>query len=238
MSRTWTESRGKRALDIVLAVIGGLVLSPALLISAAAVRCLDGPGVLFRQVRRGVNGRPFSMLKFRTMHPGVPGPMLTASGDPRVSSVGRFLRRFKLDELPQLWNVIRGDMSFVGPRPELLLHVNSQAAAFRRLDPLRPGITDYASFLFRDEETLLARHASQEDYYTNILLPQKIALARLYRRHASFWLDLHIIAATVLAICRLGWAVGGLDRRLVSRTAGIRRIETADRFKGNPDGGK
>lgn len=179
------------------------MLSPVLLLCALGVRLTDGPGVLFRQTRIGSGGRPFTILKFRTMHPGERGPLVTAAGDPRVTRVGRTLRRIKLDELPQLWNVVRGDMSLVGPRPEVPVYVDQHAEAYRRLGRLRPGITDWASLAFRNEEALLAAHGDRPDYYSAVVLPRKLALARLYRRHASAGLDARLVLATVCAACGL-----------------------------------
>jgi lipopolysaccharide/colanic/teichoic acid biosynthesis glycosyltransferase len=216
VSSRWPESRWKRAADALVAVIGGILISPVLATCALAVRLGDGPGILFRQVRIGRAGRPFTILKFRTMRTGTTGPLITASGDSRVTRVGHTLRRFKLDELPQLWNVVRGDMSLVGPRPELPVYVARQAEVFRRLGGMRPGITDWASLTFRDEEALMARHAAQPEFYTTVLLPRKLLLARLYRRHASPCLDLRLVLATIFAACRLE----GLMSRMAGSTAG------------------
>ena len=204
----WSESQGKRVADVLLSGIGGLAVSPLLLLCACAVRWFDGPRVIFRQTRVGAEGRPFTILKFRTMHAGAPGPQITASGDPRITRLGRALRRFKLDELPQLLNVFRGDMSMVGPRPELPNYVSRHAAVYRRLGRMRPGITDWASLAFRDEEALLAQNAGVPDYYVAVLLPKKLALARLYRRHASAWLDLRLVLATVFAACHMDALMG------------------------------
>lgn len=217
MIARWAESRRKRIADVILAAIGGLVVSPLLLFCALAVRWLDGKGILFRQTRIGREGYPFTILKFRTMHAGDAGPLLTVAGDRRVSRVGSVLRRFKLDELPQLWNVVRGDMSLVGPRPELAAYVDQHAAAFRRLGRLRPGITDWASLAFRNEEALLAQHTARPDYYTAVLLPCKLSLARLYRRHASAGIDLRIVLATVVAACRFDGLMYLLAGRPVRR---------------------
>jgi lipopolysaccharide/colanic/teichoic acid biosynthesis glycosyltransferase len=194
-----------------------LAISPLLLLCACAVRWFDGPPVIFRQTRVGAEGRPFTILKFRTMHAGTPGPQLTASGDPRITRLGRSLRRFKLDELPQLLNVFLGEMSLVGPRPELPAYADQHAAVYRRLGRMRPGITDWASLAFRDEEALLARNAGIPDFYVAVLLPRKLALARLYRRHASAWLDLRLVLATVFAACRMEALMGAFAGNPVHR---------------------
>lgn len=203
MARTWAVSRIKRAADAGLAVVGGVALSPLLLGCALVLRWRDGTPILFRQPRVGAGGRLFSIVKFRTMRPEPGGAQVTTASDPRVTPLGRVLRRFKLDELPQLWNVVRGEMSFVGPRPEVPVYADRHAAAFRRLSDLRPGITDWSSLSFRDEERLLSQAAGHADFYIAVLLPRKLALARLYRRHASPVLDVRLILATLAAIAHL-----------------------------------
>ena len=194
----------KRGFEAVAAGIFVLVLSPLLAAVALAVRC-SGPGpILFRQARVGLRGKPFDILKFRTMRTSPDaGPLITSAGDPRVTRVGRVLRRWKLDELPQLVNVLRGEMSFVGPRPEVPRYVDMFAEAYQELLAVRPGITDLASLTFRDEETLLARSANAEELYVHEILPRKLALSRAYVRQRSLGLDVRLIARTVAAI--LGW---------------------------------
>jgi len=194
----------KRGFEAVAAGILLLVLSPLLAAVALAVRC-SGPGpILFRQGRVGLRGKPFDILKFRTMRTSPDaGPLITSAGDPRVTRVGRVLRRWKLDELPQLVNVLRGEMSFVGPRPEVPRYVDMFAEAYQELLAVRPGITDLASLTFRDEETLLARSANAEELYVHEILPRKLALSRAYVQQRSLGLDVRLIARTVAAI--LGW---------------------------------
>src|SRR6059036_2904077 len=194
----------KRGFDVGAASILLVVLSPLLAAVALAVRC-SGPGpILFRQARVGLRGEPFDILKFRTMRiSSDPGPLITSAGDPRVTRVGRVLRRWKLDELPQLVNVLRGEMSFVGPRPEVPRYVDMFAEQYRELLAVRPGITDLASMAFRDEEVLLGRSPNPEDLYVREILPRKLALSHAYVRRRSFGLDLRLIARTVAAI--FGW---------------------------------
>ena len=194
----------KRCLDVAGASVLLLVLSPLLAAAAVAVRC-SGPGpILFRQARIGFGGKPFHILKFRTMRIGKdPGPLVTGAGDPRVTRVGRVLRRWKLDELPQLVNVLRGEMSFVGPRPEVPRYVDMFAETYRELLVVRPGITDLASVAFRNEEALLGQSPNAEELYVSEILPRKLALSQAYVRQRSLGLDARLIARTVAAI--FGW---------------------------------
>ncbi|MEW5702885.1 MAG: sugar transferase [Candidatus Zixiibacteriota bacterium] len=187
----------KRAFDLVVSVVGLIILSPIFLIAALFVK-LSGPGpVFFRQVRVGRGFRHFRIYKFRTMVDGASGPPITVRGDPRVTPVGRFLRRTKLDELPQLLNVISGRMSLVGPRPELPQYVDAFRDDYTEILRVRPGITDEASIAFRDEEELLSRASDPQEMYVTEILPRKIALARHYARKRTFFGDLGIIARTI-----------------------------------------
>ena len=194
----------KRCLDLVVAIVLLLVLSPVLAVAAIAVKCSGSGPIFFQQTRVGRGGKPFEIVKFRTMRTtSTPGPLITGAGDPRVTRVGRVLRRWKVDELPQLVNVLRGEMSFVGPRPEVPRYVDMFAEQYRELLAVRPGITDLASMAFRDEEILLGRSPDPEDLYVREILPCKLALSHAYVRRRSFGLDLRLIARTVATI--LGW---------------------------------
>jgi len=194
----------KRCLDLVVAIVLLLVLSPVLAVAAIAVKCSGSGPIFFQQTRVGRGGKPFEIVKFRTMRTtSSPGPLITGAGDPRVTRVGRVLRRWKVDELPQLVNVLRGEMSFVGPRPEVPRYVDMFAEQYRELLAVRPGITDLASMAFRDEEVLLGRSPDPEDLYVREILPRKLALSHAYVRRRSFGLDLRLIARTVATI--LGW---------------------------------
>ena len=210
-TRFW-PAWGKRGADLAASAALLLLLAPILAIAAAAVLLGDGTPVLFRQERVGRGGRGFPILKLRTMRAGA-GPEITAAGDARITPVGRRLRRSKLDELPQLWNVFRGEMSLVGPRPEVPRYVDLEPRAFRAVTRLRPGMVDWASLIFRDEEEVLAAHAAEPDFYARVLLPRKLALARLYLRQSGPGLDLRLLLATLAAV--LGAA--GLSRELVGR---------------------
>lgn len=186
----------KRGLDLIVAAGLLLLLAPLLAALALLVRW-DSPGpALFRQQRVGRGFRPFHMLKFRTMTAGQPGPSLTATGDPRITRVGRWLRRWHADELPQLLNVLRGEMSLVGPRPELAEYVAAFRADYAELLRARPGLTDPASLRFRRESELLAAQPDARAYYLAVVLPEKIRLSRDYARQATLWKDLWILWRT------------------------------------------
>ncbi|MFT3917334.1 MAG: sugar transferase [Anaeromyxobacteraceae bacterium] len=192
----------KRSLDVVAAVVGLLVVSPVLAVAAVAVK-LSSPGpVLFRQVRVGRGGRPFRILKLRTMREAPGGPAVTAGGDARVTRAGRWLRRSKLDELPQLWNVLAGDMSLVGPRPELPRFVRRFEEAYAPILEVRPGLTDYAAIAYRDEEALLAGAQDPEAAYVEAVLPAKLALYRRYLDERSMGTDSRLLARTLGVLAR------------------------------------
>lgn len=193
----------KRVFDVVVSCLALVVLSPLLAAIAVAVR-VDSPGpAFFRQERVGRFGAPFQILKFRTMAARRDDAALpiTVAGDPRITRVGKILRRFKLDELPQLFNVARGEMSIVGPRPELLRYVELYPPEKRRIVlSLRPGITDNAAIEFVDEEQLLAGAPDPEKAYVEIVMPRKLDLYEKYAVSRSFWGDLRIVARTA---CRI-----------------------------------
>ena len=196
----------KRLFDITLSLLALVLLCPLLLAVALWVR-LDSRGpVLFRQQRVGRGGQPFAILKFRTMQVNAEaaGLQITVGQDPRITRTGRWLRRSKLDELPQLLNVLRGEMSMVGPRPEVPRYVALYPADQRAtVLSVRPGITDLASLAFRDESTLLARSADPERTYVEEILPIKLRHACDYVARRSLWLDLHILARTALVLLGL-----------------------------------
>jgi len=186
----------KRLFDLFAASGGLIVLSPVLAICAAAVRLSSGRPALVRLERVGRDFAPFEILKFRTMVSG-PGPMLTVGADPRITRVGRWLRRTKLDELPQLWNVARGEMSLVGPRPESPEYVERFRADYEVVLTVRPGITDEASLRYRHEAAMLAAADDAEALYVEEVLPDKLRLARDYVDGRSFLGDLEILMRTV-----------------------------------------
>jgi lipopolysaccharide/colanic/teichoic acid biosynthesis glycosyltransferase len=211
----------KTLFDRLVAAAGLIVFAPVLAACAVAVVLQDGGPVFFRQWRVGRYGKPFQILKFRSMRAGRAGTQITAAGDPRVTRAGRVLRRYKLDELPQLWNVLRGDMSFVGPRPEVPMYVDLESDAWKAVLQVRPGITDLATVLHRNEEELLSQAGDPESYYRNVVLPAKLQLNIDYLRSRSFWTDLELLFVTV----RYSFLPGTLDesglrrRFLTERTA-------------------
>lgn len=197
----------KRLFDLLAASLGLVLLAPLLLALAAWIR-LDSPGpVLFRQSRVGRNGIPFDILKFRTMQVGADGAdggrQLTVGQDPRITRAGHFLRRYKLDELPQLLNVVEGTMSLVGPRPEVARYIAHYPPAARlAVLSVAPGITDLASILYKEESEILGRAPDPERAYLDTVLPVKLAYYQRYVRERSFWGDLRIIFLTLAAIVR------------------------------------
>ena len=192
----------RRALDV--AVSGALLLAsaPVLGILALAVRATSPGPTLFRHERVGRDGRPFQLLKFRTMVADAParGGALTAPGDPRITRLGAVLRRWKLDELPQLVNVLRGDMSLVGPRPEVPRYVSLYNEAERRIFAVRPGITDPSSLLYRDESAVLATYPDPERAYREVVLPHKIAVSLAYADSRTVLSDVTLLVRTALRL--------------------------------------
>ena len=189
-----------RYIDFILSSAGLVALAPVFAVVAILVR-LSGPGpVFFRQSRLGRYGRPFQLVKFRTMvaRPEGQGPLVTAGGDARVTPLGRVLRRTKLDELPQLWNVVRGNMSLVGPRPEVARYADHYPELFAIVLRQRPGITDICTLQLRNEEEILARVDDPEQYYLQRLLPRKLAASIREGLRRTFWRDLRILVATVV----------------------------------------
>jgi lipopolysaccharide/colanic/teichoic acid biosynthesis glycosyltransferase len=189
----------KRCFDVLGAALGSIVLSPLLAAIAAVIAIREGRPVLFRQERVGRGGRTFAILKFRTMRSGRPGdPEVTVAGDSRVTKVGAVLRRTKLDELPQLLNVVRGDMSLVGPRPEVPTYVELWPEHARRIVlSVRPGITDPASLEHFDEEAVLAGYDDPVEAYRSVVTPRKLEMYQRYVASQSLAGDLRIIIATL-----------------------------------------
>ena len=192
----------KRAFDVVCSALGLLVLSPVLLICALLVGLTSPGGILFRQERIGKDGVPFTIYKFRSMRRDNAGLKITTSGDSRVTPVGKVLRRTKLDELPQLFNVLKGDMSFVGPRPEVREYTDLYDEEQRQVLLVRPGITGLASIRFRNENELLDESDDPNRTYIEEVMPQKLALDLEYIPHASVFYDIRLILETLVTVVR------------------------------------
>lgn len=192
----------KRLVDVMLSLVLLVLLLPLLVGIAFLVR-LSSPGPsLFRQTRVGLAGKDFLMLKFRTMteRPDSAAGSFDAGDDSRVTGIGKTLRATKLDELPQLWNVLKGEMSLVGPRPEVRKWVNAYSDRWQYIHQVKPGITDPASILFRNEEELLVGAEDPEELYRLEILPRKLDLYDRYVREQSLWLDMKIMAQTFLTV--------------------------------------
>ena len=189
----------KRLFDVIFSLAGIVLLSPVLLLVALLVK-LDSKGpVFFRQVRIGQGFEPFRIVKFRTMVTDAcrKGPLVTSGGDRRITKIGKFLRRTKIDELPQLLNVLKGDMSLVGPRPEVAKYVEIFSDDFREVLKVRPGITDFAALEYSDEEEILKKYADPEEGYIREILPAKIELYKKYLRERGLLTDIKLIVLTL-----------------------------------------
>lgn len=189
----------KRIFDFIGSVFGLLFLAPLFGLLALLIKWDDGGPIFFRQERIGYRGKPFRMVKFRTMRVVQPpqSKLLTIGDDPRITRVGKFLRKTKMDEFPQLINVFKGEMSLVGPRPEVARYVDKYNAAQRKVLDLIPGITDPASLLFRNESDLLALAEDPEGRYVSEIMPQKIRINLAYAETADLFSDLKIILRTL-----------------------------------------
>jgi lipopolysaccharide/colanic/teichoic acid biosynthesis glycosyltransferase len=197
----------KRLFDFLFSLVGVVVLSPVMAVLACLVKLTSAGPVLYRGVRAGRGGRPFRIMKFRTMVVDAEkrGGPSTSDDDPRVTRIGTFMRRYKLDELPQLFSVVIGEMSLVGPRPEVLSEVAEYTEEQREVLELRPGITDWASLWNVDEGAVLAGADDPHQVYKERIQPTKLALQLKYYREHSLLTDLRIILYTVIRIVRKGW---------------------------------
>lgn len=185
--------------DRVMAAAGLLALWPVLGVVAVLIRVkMPGGPVIFRQRRVGKDGRLFTMYKFRSMTLGHGGSSVSVAGESRITPLGRVLRRYKLDELPELWNVLVGDMSFVGPRPDVPGYADALSGTDREVLRLRPGITGPASLKYRNEEELLALQPDPQKYNDEVIFPDKVRINLYYLHHYSFIKDIEMIFCTVL----------------------------------------
>lgn len=189
----------KYIFDRVVSLVGLLLIWPLLLVVVLMIRrSMPGAPAIFKQQRVGKDGRLFTMYKFRTMVPHHSGSSVSVAGEDRITPLGKTLRRYKLDELPELWNILIGDMSFVGPRPDVPGYADCLEGEDREILNLRPGITGPASLKYRDEEELLAKVEDPIAYNNEVIYPDKVRLNRYYYQHYSFVMDLRMIFATVL----------------------------------------
>lgn len=189
---------GKRLFDILFSFVVLIIILPLLLIIIFLIFLTDGWPVFYVQQRVGRGGKLFGLVKFRTMYKDADKKgLLTVGGrDPRVTKVGYFLRKYKLDELPQFWNVLKGDMSVVGPRPEVKKYVDLYTEEQRRILELRPGITDWASIKFSNENEILAKYENPEEGYVNEVMQEKISIYMNYQSNLNFYQDILIIFMT------------------------------------------
>lgn len=182
-----------------MAFIGLLILWPVLLVVALLIKInMPGGSVIFKQQRVGRNGKMFTMYKFRSMTVGHGGSSVSVAGESRITPLGAKLRHYKLDELPELWNVLIGDMSFVGPRPDVPGYADQLNGDDREVLKLRPGITGPASLKYRDEEDLLSEQSDPQRYNDDVIFPDKVRINRYYLYHYSFVKDIQMIFCTVL----------------------------------------
>ena len=215
----------KRIFDIISAVLALIISLPLLILTGLSIKIEGGGPFFYRQVRLGLGRKHFLLYKFRSMvmEADRKGPLVTSDGDSRITRIGGFLRRTKLDELPQLLNVVKGDMSIVGPRPEAPRYIEHYHPEWERVFSARPGITDLATLQFRDEQRVLAYAKDKEKAYIEIVMPMKMKLALYYVNNRSFWLDLKIIALTFWGIT-LGRLFAKPDDSLAERA--IAQIES------------
>ena len=193
---------GKRIFDLIFATVGLIGLTPLFLVVGILIKITSSGPILFKQKRMGLGLESFSMYKFRTMinNATTSGPSITVNGDSRITSVGKLLRALKIDELPQLINVLKGEMSIVGPRPEVSYFVNYYKNDFKIIMGTKPGITDLASIFFFNEQFILAKSNKPEEFYLKSILPRKIKLAKIYIQRQNLSLDIKIIFKTFMAI--------------------------------------
>ena len=199
MQNSIYEKFGKRIFDFVSALLGLLFLLPFLVLVALIIKVSSKGDVFYVQSRIGKNFKPFNLYKFRSMKEAK-GLSITSKDDPRITSIGKFIRKTKIDELPQLLNVIKGEMSLVGPRPEVEKYVYIQEEAYRDILKVKPGITDLAAIEFRDEEEVLSQYEDKEEAYIREIQPKKIALYNQYLKMISLQGDVKIILQTLKVI--------------------------------------
>jgi lipopolysaccharide/colanic/teichoic acid biosynthesis glycosyltransferase len=226
----------KRGVDIALSGLLLIVSLPVLAVAAFAIKFDSEGPVFFSQARMGRNFRRFQLLKLRSMRIGSEGAGFTLDEDPRVTRTGRWLRRLKVDELPQLWNVLCGQMSLVGPRPVVPELAIEYLQAYKRLLEVRPGLTDPATLKYCHEEEFLSLVPDPLRYYKNVLVPDKLRISAAYLRRANVWSDLTVLASTALALIPANWLPWFVGGRQVGRTRDTGQFcqEPTQSFEGNP----
>ena len=202
MQNSFYSLYGKRFFDIIATIFGGFILFPILFVIIIWIKLSSKGPLFYIQKRVGKDFKEFNLYKFRSMivDADKAGPSVTSGDDPRITKVGRIIRKTKIDELPQLINVIKGDMSLVGPRPEVMKFVNKKKDEYRSILTIKPGITDNAAIEFRDEETIMEQYVDKEKAYIDIVLPEKIKLYNKYIENMSFISDLKLILKTLKVI--------------------------------------
>ncbi len=205
LSPRFKNSMIKRVFDIVSSATVLTGISPFIFLIAIFIKISDRGPIFFSHTRVGKNFTPFKVHKFRTMVVDASqiGPAITAGNDSRITKFGRFLRKTKLDEIPQLFNVLKGDMSIVGPRPEVYKYVEMFPDEYQKILQVKPGLTDYATIEFRDEENILNKYNDPEAGYTREVIPAKIELCRKYLRDKGFFTDMKLIFFTLWKLIRM-----------------------------------
>ncbi len=235
-----------RAIEVLLSLAGLTLAMPVMALAALAIAVTSGGPVLFRQERVGQGGRIFRLCKFRTMRPTKTGTQVTASDDDRVTWIGRILRRSKLDELPELWNVLKGEMSLVGPRPEVPCYVDLKDERWRRILLAKPGLTDTVTLRLRNEEKLLAAiKGDRQGFYLRLLQPYKLNGYVEFLETRSWRSDLAVLIATALAVLRPSWVppptldelTANLARRALSSPASLSVQDRSARVAAIPSEG-
>ena len=194
----------KRFFDITFSFIGLILLFPFFVLIVLLIKLKDGNPIFFKQERVGYKGKPFYIWKFRTMivNAEKSGRQITIGKDPRITAIGYYLRKFKLDELPQLFNVLKGEMSFVGPRPEVPKYVFLYNENQRQVLQLKPGITDIASIRYYNENDILAQAPNPDAIYREEIMPEKIRLNLEYAKNANLWTDFLVVLQTIFPVIK------------------------------------
>jgi len=188
----------KNIFDRLFSIIGILLVSPFFILILCVLKFTSSGPIIFKQKRVGKGNKVFTILKFRTMYVNDGMNTVSVKGDSRITPAGKFLRRYKLDELPELWNILKGEMSFVGPRPDVPGYMDKLTGDDKVILQLKPGITGPASLKYIDEEEILANVNNPKEYNDNVIFPDKVRINKLYMKHWSIWLDIKLIIHTII----------------------------------------